>query len=238
MARISCQSRLVSDAWRRYAARKGRFSRPRPLRERMKRKSCHGSPPGNASRRNIATVSHSRMHYSYILPIKSLHSCAKVQHARFSPCRIRAAVGHGERCRRCSIERRKRFRRRIQSWCWAVGCRRTPGHGRGRRLQADTRPRAGPSAAGWALGHGTAVGCGQTPTTGGRPSAARLRTGTPPRGGDCRLRAGPPAAARSAASRLSAARTSTMPKTRMNPFTPTFPRCCTVIGFICYVTNI
>ena len=44
--------------------------------------------------------------------------------------------------------------------------------------------------------------------------------------------------ARSAANRLSTARTSTVPKTRMNPFTPTFPRYCTVIGFICYVTNI
>ena len=55
-ARISCQSRPVSDAWRRYSARKGRFSRPRPPRERMKRKSRHGSPPGNASRRYLATV--------------------------------------------------------------------------------------------------------------------------------------------------------------------------------------
>ena len=56
MARESCRSQLVLDAWRRYVARKGRFSRPRPLRERMKRKSCHGSPPGNASRRYLATT--------------------------------------------------------------------------------------------------------------------------------------------------------------------------------------
>ena len=91
------------------------------------------------------------MHYSYILPIKSLHSCAKVQHARFSPCRIRAAVGHGERCRRCSIEHRERFRRRIQSWCWAVGC------GLGTRPRDCRRPQAGPSAAGWALGHGAGL---------------------------------------------------------------------------------
>ena len=152
------------------------------------------------------------MHYSYILPIKSLHGCAKVQHARFSPCRIRAAVGHGERCRRCSVGHRERFRRRIQSRCWAVGC------GLGTRPRDGRRLRAGR-------------------LTTGRPSAARLRAGTRPRGGR-RLRAGPPTAARSAANRLSAARTSTMPKTRMNPFTPTFPRCCTVIGFICYVTNI
>lgn len=155
------------------------------------------------------------MHYSYILPIKSLHSCAKVQHARFSPCRIRAAVEHGERCRRCSIEHRERFRRRIQSWCWAVGC------GLGTRPRDCRRPRAGPSAAGGHRLHGRTAADGHPAT-----------------GRDCRLRAGPLAAARSAANRLSTARTSTMPKTRMNPFTPTFPRYCTVIGFVCYVTNI
>ena len=65
MARISCRSRLVSDAWRRYAARKGRFSRPRPLRERMKRKSRHGSPPGNAPRRDLATVGRRGAHFCH-----------------------------------------------------------------------------------------------------------------------------------------------------------------------------
>ena len=65
---MSCRSRLVSDARRRYAARKGRFSRPRPLRERMKRKSRHGSPPGNAPRRNIATTCHSGTHRGGMLP--------------------------------------------------------------------------------------------------------------------------------------------------------------------------
>ena len=65
MTRISCRSRLVSDARRRYAARKGRFSRPRPLRERMKRKSCHGSPPGNASRRYLATVGRRGAHFCH-----------------------------------------------------------------------------------------------------------------------------------------------------------------------------
>ena len=62
MARISCRSRLVSDARRRYAARKGRFSRPMPLRERMKRKSRHGSPPENAPRHNLATTGPPRKH--------------------------------------------------------------------------------------------------------------------------------------------------------------------------------
>ena len=115
------------------------------------------------------------MHYSYILPIKSLHSCAKVQHARFSPYRIRAAVGHGERCRRCSVGHRERFRRRAQSWCWGVGCARAPGHGtaaahgrgvagcgrvpdhrRGRRLRAGhSATGRGLPAASWAAGSGT-----------------------------------------------------------------------------------
>ena len=68
MARISCQTQLVLDAWRRYVAREGCFSRPGPLRGCMKRKNCHGWPPGNASRRNIAAASHSRTHFAKILP--------------------------------------------------------------------------------------------------------------------------------------------------------------------------
>lgn len=115
------------------------------------------------------------MHYSYILPIKSLHGCAKVQHARFSPCLIRAAVGYGERCRRCSVGHRERFRRRIQSWCWAVGCRLGTRPRDGRRLRADTRPRdcrrprAGAASCGRAPGHGRGL-----PAAGG---GARQRSG-------------------------------------------------------------
>lgn len=156
------------------------------------------------------------MHYSYILPIKSLHGCAKVQHARFSPCRIRAAVGHGERCRRCSVGHRERFRRRIQSWCWAVGCGLGTRPRDGRRLRVGTQPQGGRASAARPYGCGRAPGHGR-----GLPAASWAAS-----------------SARSAANRLSTARTSTMPKTRMNPFTPTFPRYCTVIGFICYVTNI
>ena len=51
-----------SDAWRRYVARKGRFSRPRHLLGYMKRKTCHGLPPGNAPGRNIAIARHPRTH--------------------------------------------------------------------------------------------------------------------------------------------------------------------------------
>ena len=56
MARTSCQSQLISDAWSAKLARKGRFSRPRPLSGCMERKTCHGLPPENAPRRNLATA--------------------------------------------------------------------------------------------------------------------------------------------------------------------------------------
>ena len=68
MARISCQSQLVSDAWRRYVAREGRFSRPGPLRGCMRRENCHGLPPGNASRENIATDGRPWTHHGEISP--------------------------------------------------------------------------------------------------------------------------------------------------------------------------
>ena len=69
MARESCQSQLIFDAWRRYVARKGRFSRPRPLSGCMERKTCHGLPPGNAPRRNLATARPPRTHRARILPL-------------------------------------------------------------------------------------------------------------------------------------------------------------------------
>ena len=68
MARISCQSQLVLDAWRANLARKGRFSRPRPLSGCMERKTCHGLPPGNASGRNLAIARRPGTHFTGILP--------------------------------------------------------------------------------------------------------------------------------------------------------------------------
>ena len=62
MARISCQSQLISDAWRANLAANWRFSRPRPLSGCMERKTCHGLPPGNAPRRNLATAKRSGTH--------------------------------------------------------------------------------------------------------------------------------------------------------------------------------
>ena len=69
MARISCQSQLISDAWRANLARNWRFSRPRPLSGCMARKTCHGLPPGNAPRRNLATARPPGTHRARILPL-------------------------------------------------------------------------------------------------------------------------------------------------------------------------
>ena len=69
MARISRQNQLISDAWRTNLAANWRFSRPRPLLGCMERKTCHGLPPGNAPRRNLATARHSRTHRARILPL-------------------------------------------------------------------------------------------------------------------------------------------------------------------------
>ena len=75
MARISCQSQLISDAWRANLARKGRFSRPRPLLGYIERKTCHGLPPGDAPRRNLATDRHSGTHQGIILPWPAARKC-------------------------------------------------------------------------------------------------------------------------------------------------------------------
>ena len=69
MARESCQSQLISDAWRANLAANWRFSRPRPLSGCMERKNCHGLPPGNAPRRNLATARHLGTHRASILPL-------------------------------------------------------------------------------------------------------------------------------------------------------------------------
>ena len=69
MARISCQSQLISDAWRANLATNWRFSRPRPLLGCMRRRNCHGWPPGNAPWRNIATDRHSGTHHARILSL-------------------------------------------------------------------------------------------------------------------------------------------------------------------------
>ncbi len=79
MARISCQSQLISDAWRANLAANWRFSRPKPPRRCMRRKNCHGLPPGNAPRRNLATARHLGTHRARVLPLPvrpRAHQCA------------------------------------------------------------------------------------------------------------------------------------------------------------------
>ena len=68
IARTSCQSQLILDTRRRYAATNWRFSRPRPLSGCMERKTCHGLPPGNASGRNLAIARRPGTHFTGILP--------------------------------------------------------------------------------------------------------------------------------------------------------------------------
>ena len=58
-----------SDAWRANLAANWRFSRPRPLSGCMERKTCHGLPPGDAPRRNLATARPPRTHRARILPL-------------------------------------------------------------------------------------------------------------------------------------------------------------------------
>ena len=58
-----------SDAWRANLAANWRFSRPRPLSGCMGRKNCHGLPPGDAPRRNLATARPPRTHRARILPL-------------------------------------------------------------------------------------------------------------------------------------------------------------------------
>ena len=68
MARISCQNKLYLNTCRRYVATKGRFSRPRPLRERIGAQSCHGRQPGNAPGHNPAMAGSLGTHRGDILP--------------------------------------------------------------------------------------------------------------------------------------------------------------------------
>ena len=68
MARTSCQSQLILDTRRRYAATNWRFSRPRPLSGCMERKTCHGLPPGDAFREHFSIGKRTGTHRGRILP--------------------------------------------------------------------------------------------------------------------------------------------------------------------------
>ena len=77
MARISCQSQLILDTRRRYAATNWRFSRLRPLSGYMERKTCHGLPPGDAFREHFAIVERPGNAYSQRLANKAASSCGR-----------------------------------------------------------------------------------------------------------------------------------------------------------------
>ena len=102
--RISCQSQLVLDAWRANLARKGRFSRPRPLLGYIERKNCHGLPPGNASREHIATVGCRGTHFANILPSVSARNatapCTATLCIAAPPMLAPNAPAHAPRARR------------------------------------------------------------------------------------------------------------------------------------------
>ena len=68
IARISCHSQLISDAWRANLAANWRFSRPKPLLGCMERKTCHGLPPGNAFREHFAIGKRPGTHIRNVLP--------------------------------------------------------------------------------------------------------------------------------------------------------------------------
>ena len=96
MARISCQSQLISDAWRANLAANWRFSRPRPLLGCMERKTCHGLPPGNAFREHFSIGKRPGTHRGEILPrIDTWGRTARVYcHCQSGQERIRAQSCH------------------------------------------------------------------------------------------------------------------------------------------------
>ena len=96
MARISCQSQLISDAWRANLAANWRFSRPRPLSGCMERKTCPGLPPGDAFREHFAIGKHPGTHRGEILPRQGTRErTARVYcHCQSGQERIRAQSRH------------------------------------------------------------------------------------------------------------------------------------------------
>ncbi len=75
IARISCHSQLISDAWRANLAANWRFSRPNPLLGCMERKTCHGLPPGNAFCEHFSIGKRPGNAYSQRLANRAASSC-------------------------------------------------------------------------------------------------------------------------------------------------------------------
>ena len=75
---ISCQNQLISHAWRRYLAARGRFSRPGPLRGCTATKYCHNLPLRNALQlgpTQEGTFRCTRIHNGRFLPGFHQHLC-------------------------------------------------------------------------------------------------------------------------------------------------------------------
>ena len=86
IARISCHSQLISDAWRANLAANWRFSRPRPLSGCMERKTCHGLTPGNAFREHFAIVERLGTHQGIILPRPDARAERSARPCATTPC--------------------------------------------------------------------------------------------------------------------------------------------------------
>ena len=96
MARTSCQSQLISDAWRSNLAANWRFSRPRPLSGCMERKTCHGLTLGDAFCEHFSIGKRPGTHRGGILPrIDAWGRTARVYcHCQPGQERIRAQSCH------------------------------------------------------------------------------------------------------------------------------------------------
>ena len=221
MARISCQNQLILDAWRRYLATSWRF----PVR----------GPFENASGHNLAIARHPGTHFASILPLPNSRErvedmCAYPTvsvHAAAAEEPGVGACGHGG---------------------GAGGRRHRGGVGAGRgRTAAGRRGHAdGDVGPRWKEPEGDGgVGAPSVERGNRRPQACAAAGRD---GGGCTLRQGRGrlrAFAASGAGRRLRARPRdgavgggpSATRVRMNPFTPTFFRCGTVIKIICYVTN-
>ena len=135
IARISCHSQLISDAWRANLAANWRFSRPKPLLGCMERKTCHGLPPGNAFREHFAIGKRPGTHRGGILPRQGPRErIARVYcHCQSGQERIRAQSRHrrtpGERISRVFCHRQapgnaysQRLANRAASSCGRAYC--------------------------------------------------------------------------------------------------------------------
>ena len=128
MARISCQSQPVFGCMARESCRELAIFPSETAFGIHGAKNCHGLPPGNAPRRNLATARHLGTHRASILPL---------------PVRPRAHQGAvppppdaGKRISRAYCHRRTPGERISRAFCH----RRVPGNASGHNLAIARRP--------------------------------------------------------------------------------------------------